>query len=264
MKDVSKTIGLSVVGFLLFLTLCMSFKVIRTGEVGVFVRMGEVTQRVTTEGINFKVPWIEKIVIMNVKVQKSEAEVAAATKDLQDITAKFAINYQIEKSEARNLYSKVGLDYLEVLVNPVIQDAFKSATAKYTAEEIITKRNEVSDVVIKFLKEKLSPYGINIVDLNIVNVDFSAEFNKAIEAKQIAEQNAKRARLELETTKAEAEKKVTAAKAEAEAMRLQKSNASAKYVELQRIEAQKAAIEKWNGQLPTTMSGGAIPFLNIK
>lgn len=141
------------------------------------------------------------------KVQKAEIDSTAATKDLQDVSMRFAINYRLNPENVVELYKKVGANYAEIILNPAVQEALKNATSAYTAEELVTRRSEVSKQIIEDLNAKVEKYGIVISELNIINLNFSEAYNNAIEAKQIAEQEVKKAQQELEKTKVEAEKK---------------------------------------------------------
>lgn len=241
-----------------------SFTTVNSGEVGIKVKFGKITESVATEGFNLKVPFVEKIVKVNVKVQKTDVAAGAASKDLQEVNANFVVNYQIDASKANELYRNVGKNYESVILEPAIQEAFKSVIAQYTAEETITKRSEISLKVVETLSDKVSDYGIFIKDLNIINLEFSAEYNAAIEAKQVAEQKVKKAEQELAQAKIDAEKKIAEAQAEAETMRLQKQEITKEYLELKRIEANLEWIKKWNGALPETMLGDSDVLLNIK
>ena len=136
-------------------------------------------------------------------------------------------------------------------------------TAQYTAEEIITKRSDVSMKMTNLLTEKIAENGIKVEAFNVINFDFSEEFNNAIESKQIAQQQALKAEQDLNRIKIEAEQKTVQAQAEAEALRLQKQEITEDLLELRRIEAQLKAIEKWDGKLPTYNGGDAIPFIDI-
>lgn len=234
-----------------------------TGYVGIKTRFGKVQDDVITEGMNIKVPFIEKIVKIDCKTQKVEVENATATRDLQEVTFKIAVNFNIVKNTANELYRSTGKNYEDIILNPSILESIKAVTAQYTAEELITKRSEVSNKMQETLKEKVEGKGFNIVDFNIIDLDFSAEYNQAIEKKQVAEQQAKQAQYELEKARVENEKKIENAKAEAEVMRQQNSEITENTLRLRELENQKALIEKWNGQLPTTALGDNIPMLNI-
>lgn len=236
---------------ILFFLFC--FRTVGAGQVGIITRFGEVN-RVATSGIAIKLPWpVERIVKMETRVQKEELESAAATEDLQDVNARLALNYALTNETALRVYKELGPEYKERVVTPAVQESFKSSTAQYTAQELITKRAEAKGKAYESIKSRLDKYGIRVVDLNIVNLSYSADFNKAIEAVQVANQNVARARQELETTKVEAEKQITAAQGAAEAQRLQQSTITPQLLQLK-------AIEKWDGKMPTTTAGEGTIF----
>ncbi|CAM3473083.1 Prohibitin family protein [Hydrogenibacillus schlegelii] len=143
-----------------------------------------------------------------------------------------------------------------------MQEVFKAITARYTAEELITLRQKVSEETKALLAERLRPYGIVVDGYNIVNFDFSDEFNKAVEEKLTAEQKALKAQRDLERVKVEAQQKIEQAKAEAEALRIQREQITPELLRLREIEVQRMAVEKWDGKLPN-VTGGAVPFLPL-
>ena len=208
------------------------------------------------EGINFKIPYIEKIVLMDCRTQKAEYTMEASSKDLQKVSNfTIAVNYNLTKDTANKLYREVGTDYKSVIIEPAIQEAIKSTTASYTAEELITRRSEVSAFATEAIFNKLNDKGISVTLVNILDLSFSVEFDAAIEKKQIVEQQTQQAKYELEKAKVENEKKIENAKAEAEVMKQQNAEITDKTLELKRLEVQQSLINKWNGQLPTTMTG---------
>lgn len=237
-----------------------SFETIGAGERGVVLRLGAV-QRVMTEGLNFKLPLFESVKTLDVKTQKEGAQSTAASKDLQTITAEVALNYHLQPEAVTRLWQSVGSDYKGRIIDPAIQEAVKSATAKFTAEELITKRPAVKEEIKLALTERLAKEFIVVDEFSIVNFDFSPSFNTAIEAKVTAEQNALAAKNKLEQVKFEAEQRVATATAEAEAIRIQAQaitqQGGAEYVNLK-------AVEKWNGVLPTYMMGNSTPLINLK
>lgn len=242
--------GILLLTVLLFL---FCFRTVGAGQVGIITRFGEVN-RVATSGIALKLPWpIESIYKMETRVQKEELDSAAATEDLQDVNARLALNYALTNDTALRVYKELGPDYKERVITPAVQESFKASTAQYTAQQLITKRAEAKGKAYDAIKSRLDKYGIRVVDLNIVNLSYSAEFNKAIEAVQVANQDVARARQELETTKVEAEKQITAAQGAAEAQRLQQSTITPELLQLK-------AIEKWDGKMPTTNAGGSTIF----
>ena len=245
-------------------TFCNSVATVPTGFVGVKTRFGQVQNTVINEGFNFKIPYIEKIVKIDCRTQKTDYIMEASSKDLQKITnLKVSVNYNVTKDSANKLYREVGIDYKTIIVEPAIYEAMKATVANYTAEELITKRNEVSAFALETLYNKLNDKGISLTALNIIDLSFSAEFDAAIEKKQIVEQQTQQAKYELEKARVENEKRVENAKAEAEVMRQQNQQITEQTLKLKELENQQKLIEKWNGQLPTYSLGETIPFLNI-
>lgn len=254
-----KYVLLAIIVIFLIITFFNSFKTIPTGFVGVKTRFGQVQDTMLNEGLNLKIPFIEKIVLMDCRTQKTEYTMEASSKDLQKISNfKVAINYNITKDTANSLYREVGVDYKTIIVEPAIQEAMKATIANYTAEELITKRNEVSAFALEALYNKLHNSGITLTSLNILDLSFSPEFDQAVEQKQIVEQETQKAQYELEKAKVENQKKIENAQADAEVMAAQNAQITDNYLKLKEIENQKAMIEKWNGQLPTTMTGSDV------
>jgi regulator of protease activity HflC (stomatin/prohibitin superfamily) len=248
-----------ILGILILLVLSLgSFTIVEPGEKAIVIRFGTI-QRVLEPGMSLKAPLIDRVVVLDVQVQKLETEASAASKDLQNTTARIAVNYQLEQGNEQLLYSMIGLSYQTTILNPAVQESVKAATAKYTAEELITKREAVREDIRKNLVERLKNRYIMVTDVNIINFAFSESFNEAIEAKVTAEQQALASKNKLEQTKYEAEQRVVQAKAEAEAIRIQ-SEALKENKGLVELEA----VKKWNGVLPTYMMGNSVPFVNIK
>ena len=240
-----------------------SFTAVPTGFIGVKTTFGKVSNSVIEEGLNFKVPFIEKIVLIDCRTQKAEINCSTASKDLQEVYLNVAINYNVNRTTAQTLYKEVGVNYASIIISPSLLESVKSITAQYTAEELITKRTEVSDKMEELLKSKIETRGFNVIDFNITDLNFSAVYNQAIENKQVAEQEAKQAQYELEKAKIENEKKIAEAEANAQVMQAQNSSITENALRLKELEVQQQFIEKWNGTLPSTLSGDALPFLNI-
>lgn len=242
-----RRIILLIIALFILTTIICSITTVPTGFVGIKTRFGQVQDAVIQEGFNFKLPYIEKIVKLDCRTQKTEYTMEASSKDLQKISNfKVAVNYNITKDTANDLYRKVGVDYKSIIVEPAIQEAMKATIANYTAEELITKRNEVSAFALEALFNKLQDSGITLTALNIIDLSFSQEFDKAVEEKQIVEQQTEKAKYELEKAKVENEKKIENAKAEAEVMKQQNAQITDQYLRLKEIENQKAMIDKWN------------------
>ena len=239
------------------------FVIIGAGERGVVLNFGAVQDRVMGEGIHFRVPIMQSIVRIDVRVQKSQTDAAAASKDLQETHSTIALNYHIIPEKANWVYQQIGTAYKERIIDPAVQEVVKAVTARYTAVMLITQRETVRHEIKELLKQRLVTYSIRVDDFSIVNFQFSKQFTQAIEAKQTAEQLALKAQRDLERIKIEAEQKIAQAKAEAEALRLQKENVTPQLVRLRQIEASLRAIEKWDGRMPKVTSG-AIPFIDVK
>ncbi|WP_294411837.1 prohibitin family protein [uncultured Ruminococcus sp.] len=250
-----------------------SFTIVPAGNTGVVLTLGEVSASPLSEGFHMKAPFVQTVENMSNKIQVYETPASAVSKDLQTVSSSIAVNYRLVSDKSPDMYKNVGVDYQTILITPVVQECMKSATAKYNAEQLITDRESVSNEVKTALDSKLNAYGIYIEKFNIVNFDFSAEFNTAIEAKQVAEQNLLKTKTEQEQAKViantEAEKKVIAAKAEAEAILKQaQAQADANKLLEESLSNKVIAyeqIQKWDGVMPkvTGKDGGLLIDVNI-
>ncbi len=218
----------------------MCIRSVDAGQVGVITRFGEIN-REAQSGLAIKLPWpIEQIYYMDTRIQKQQEEATAATSDLQDVSATLAVNYALNREEATRVYKEIGLEYRDRVVIPAVQESFKAATAQYTANELLTKRADVKQKALEIIKRRIEPYGIRVDDVSIVNFSFSADFSKSIEAKQVAAQEAERAKFNLER-----------ARLDAEAQNAQKQSLSAELL-------QKYAIDKWDGKMPQYVGGESV------
>lgn len=256
----------AVIAVVLLITLLSSIAVVPAGSTGVVTTFGKVSDTVMQEGLNFKVPFVQNVAIISNKIQKQEVEAAAVSKDLQTVSSNIAVNYRVGLQSSANIYKNIGSDYEAIVLLPAVQESMKSVSAKYTAEELITKRAQVGEEIKKTLEEKVNEYGIMIEKFNIVNFDFSQEFNQAIEAKQVAEQNLIKTKTEQEqaivVAEAEAKKKVIAAQAEADAIS-KKAKAQADANKLLNASLNDTIVEyekvqKWNGELPKATGSNSI------
>ncbi|WP_298317613.1 prohibitin family protein [uncultured Aquimarina sp.] len=233
------------------------------GERGIVQNFGAVQDVVLEEGIHFKIPIVQTVTIIDVKIQKAMTDAASSSSDLQDVDLSVALNYHIIPDKANLVYQTIGVEFKQRIIDPAIQEVMKAVSARYTAEELITKRPAVSTEMQEALTLRLLASNISVDAFSIISFSFSQTFTDAIEAKQTAEQNALKAKRDLDRIKVEAEQTIAAATAEAEALRLQKMNISPDLIELRKIEANLKAIEKWNGILPHVTGAGAIPFIGV-
>ena len=178
---------------------------------------------------------------------------------------RIALNFHLLPSAAVNAFRDIGPStdvVAERIILPATQEAVKAITARFTAEELITRRTEVRDAIGTLLKEKMQRHGLVLDEFAIVNFAFSRSFSEAIEAKVKAEQEKLKAERDLQRIEVEAKQKVASAKAEADALALQRQQVTAELLALRRIENERAAITKWDGKLPQ-VTGGATPFINV-
>ena len=242
-----KFLVMGIIAFLSIIFISSCFCIVESGEVGIRIRFGKVVKNETTEGINLKMPIIEKIQKMNIRVQKVEVNTDSSSKDLQDVNMSLVVNYHIDKNQAIDLYKTVGRGYEQVILTPAIEEGIKAVTSQYTAEDLIIKRSEVSEKCKEELDKKVSKYGLIVNDFNITNFRFSDEFSRAIEEKQVAEQKVLTAKQELEKERIEAEKKIVKAEAEKKANELKENSLTDNIIK-------EKFIEKWNGELPKVSS----------
>lgn len=214
-----------------------------TGQIGVVTQYGRVTGRELTEGLSFVAPFgVNDVSTYDIKVQKEVADTQAATKDLQDVTAEVVLNYHLNRGEVSKIHQSVGELYKDKVITPALSETFKSASSKYNASELITERAVLKKDVYDQLRERLGKYGIVVDDVSITNFKFSDSFAKAIEDKQVAQQNAERAKFNLE-----------AAQTDAQAQAAQAQTLSDNYL-------RKLAIDKWDGKMPQTVAGDGTVF----
>ena len=228
-------------------------KIVPAGHTGVQVHLGSVSEEVLSEGMHFVAPFVTQVVNMDNRVLKSEAQSTSASKDLQNVSSTIAVNYRLQQDSAASVFRNIGRNYEEVIIQPAILESVKAVTAQVTAEELVTERQRVSDLMKENLSEKISPYGITVELFNIISFDFSEEFNAAIEAKQTAQQNALKAEQDLRRVEIEAQQEIEKAKAEAESYRL-------KNQEITDNTLKMAWIEKWDGKLPAVSGGEGMMF----
>jgi len=264
MRSSSIFYAIVVVAAILLLVRLSPFVSVQAGHKGVVTVFGRVEPQALDEGLHFINPFA-RVVQISTRIQKTDSQGDAASRDLQQVTTHIALQYHLNPQDLSSFYQKVGLTYDETVVAPQIQETFKAVTARYTAEELITKREEVRAAIRDLLDKKLRDLtgnGLLVDDFSITNFAFSRNFSSAIEAKQEAEQLALKAKRDLERIQVEAQQKVAFAQAEAESLRLQKQEITPDLIKLREIEVQRQAIDKWDGHLPN-VNGGAMPFLNL-
>ncbi len=269
-KPSGKLAAIIIIVILAIIVIVSSVAIVPAGCTGVVTTFGKVSENEYNEGLHFKIPFAQEVITISNKIQVYEADADAVSKDLQSVSSKIAVNYRIMNDYSASIYKNIGSDYQSVVLMPTVQESMKSVCAKYTAEQLITMRAQVGDEIKTELENRVQEYGIQIEKFNIVNFEFSEEFNEAIEAKQVAEQNLLKTRTEQEQAiviaNAEAEKKVIAAEAEATSIKT-KADAQA---EANKILTESLSdelikyqtIDKWDGVLPR-VAGSANPLVAL-
>lgn len=235
--------------------------VVPAGHIGVVVTFGEVHQETLPEGPHLVNPFSSvkevDVRLITTKLEKS----GAGTKDLQQVHTDIVLNYRLDGAKVGHIYKEFGLNLEDRIVLPALNESFKATTAHYSSEELITKRDEVSAKIKEEIASKLAKYNVSVGDISLVNFGFSAEYQKAIEAKVIATQSKLQAEQDLARIEVEAKQAVARAEGKAKAIQIEVAAINAQggqqYVELKRIE-------KWDGKLPTTQLGSTSTMLNLK
>ncbi|MBI2659992.1 prohibitin family protein [Candidatus Woesearchaeota archaeon] len=241
-------------GIILFILILGSFFVVPAGNKGViFNTFTGIKDKTYDEGLHFKLPFFEKPYRFEVRTRVYNDDAAAASKDLQIVSTRVALNYHIDKDKVNTLFKNIGPDYEFRIIDPSIQEVVKAITAKHIAEELITKRENVKEEIKSSLKERLARSYIILDELSITNFDFSPEFNHAIEQKVTAEQNALKEQNNLKVVEYQAQQKITQSKGEAEAIRIVNEELlkSPKYIDY-------LTIQKWDGKMPLALGSGSL------
>lgn len=236
--------------------------IVPAGHSAVLMRFGAV-QGQLDEGMHFIMPGINSTEVVEVRTQKEESTGTAASRDLQVVTTTVALNFRVDRGAVGKLYQNVGKEYKARIIDPAVQESIKTVTAKYTAEDLIRSRTQVKSEVEQEITKRLAAYNI-LVEANgvsITNFDFSPEFNKAIEAKQVAQQEAEKQKYILQRAEMERQTAVAKAKGESEAAKL---NAEALKVQGGGLVIAREWITKWDGKLPQVSSGGGQYILDLK
>ena len=293
-KNITKIVILAIAALLLVILVADCFATVPVGSTGILLTFGKVEEgKALSEGLHVKLPLVQRIVPMDNRVQKLELNTEAFSKDIQTVSATLAVNYRLQEEKSFAIYKTHGTQYEQNIIVPAAHEVLKSVCAQYTAEELISKRAESSDMMRDELDAKLSGMGITVTDFNIIDFDFSDEFINAVEAKQVAEQVKKKAATENETAiaQAEREKQVSIKQSEAEAERVRieaeaqaqstliaaqaqadavklaadaeayRMQSEGRYVTAPLID--KILAENWDGKLPSVVGGDVKGILDV-
>jgi regulator of protease activity HflC (stomatin/prohibitin superfamily) len=252
--------GLIIFVLTLIILLPQSWYVVQPGHSAIHLRLGKIIREEREPGYYFKLPFIDSVNSIDLRIRKAskDIETMAMSKDLQPVSMGIVLNYRVQ--DARRIFEEIGTKFEEIIIDPFTQESVKAIVAKFTAEDLIQRRHEAKDMVIRELGDRMASKHLQLVDFNFTHLDFSREFIKAVEDKQIAEQQAKTAKNLTEKVKEEAVQMRTRAEAEAYSLKLKKESITGDLVKLQEIEARVKAIEKWDGHMPK-VTGGSTPFI---
>jgi regulator of protease activity HflC (stomatin/prohibitin superfamily) len=262
-----RTIGIILILVILFIILWGTFVIVPAGHRGVVLWWGSVEKRIMGEGLNFKFPIAERVIKVDVRVQPHPfKEIDAASKEYQMVKLTGMMNFHIDPSYVNDLYQKVGLDFANKVIDPAFNDFVKEVVPIYPITEILPKREEIRKRAMTKLGDNLARYYIIVDDIYFANIRFTPEYEKAVEAKQVAQQQVETQRQILAQREIEAQQKVATAKGEAESILVVAQGQAKANDALSRsispILVQYKSIEKWNGILPQ-VSGGAIPLIDL-
>ena len=255
-------VGLTVAGLVAFVVLILCgnpFAIVGVGERGVKVTLGKVSPESYLEGVHFVTPFISKIHVMDVKTQKSNPATTVFTKDIQQARLSYVINYNLQPENAHRMFREVGKDYKQTVLMPIVEGTVKNIIGGWNASDLIANRAKATSDILAKLQEQLDDNYINVTDFNITDIDYSDVFEKAIEGKVTAEQEALKAKNKTVQVEEEAKQKVISAQAEAKSMAI-RANALTQNKALVEYEA----VQKWDGKLPQYMMGNSVPFVNLK
>ena len=241
-----------------FIVLCNPFVMVGPGERGIKIRLGEVQPESYGEGLHLIFPFIQKFRTMDVKTQKNTLTTSVYTKDIQQARITYVINFNVQPDNVNKLFQEVGMNYLDTVVTPVVEGTIKDVIGKWNAQDLVANREQATREILVKLQNHLTPKYINVTDFQMTAIGYSGTFEKAIESKVTAEQEALRARNKTVQVQEEAKQKVIAAEAEAKSMAIR-----AQALSQNKSLVQYEAVQKWDGKMPQYMLGNSVPFINV-
>ena len=244
---------------LLLLIIANPLAIVGVGERGVKVTLGKVSPESLTEGVHFKMPGVSKVETMSIKTQKSSIATTVFTKDIQQARLVYVLNYNLQPENAHKMYKQVGKNYKDTILIPIVEGTVKNVIGGWNASDLIANRAKATSDILFKLQEQLDDNFITVTDFNITEIDYSDVFEKAIEGKVTAEQEALKAKNKTVQIEEEAKQKVIAAEAEAKSMAIR-----AQALTQNKSLVEYEAVQKWDGKLPQYMMGNSVPFVSLK
>lgn len=241
-----------------FLVMCNPFVMVGPGERGIKIRLGEVEPQCYGEGLHLIFPFIQKFRTMDVRTQKNTLATAVYTKDIQQARITYVINYNVQPDKVNKLFQEVGTDYVSTILTPVVEGTIKDIIGKWNAQDLIANRERATGDILMKLQNQLKDNYINVTDFQMTEINYSDVFERAIESKVTAEQEALKAKNKTVQVQEEAKQKVIAAEAEARSMAIR-----AQALSQNKSLVQYEAVQKWDGKMPQYMMGNSVPFINV-
>ena len=259
MEKEKKGITISVLILLiLFIIFCNPLTIVGVGERGVKVTLGKVSPQSFPEGVHLVMPFISKIKVMNVKTQKLSTPTEVYTKDIQQARISYVVNYNLMPQHVHEMYRQVGMNYVDTILMPAIEGNIKDVIGKWNAQDLVANRAAAASDILNKLQTQLASKYINVTSFQIIDINYSEVFERAIESKVTAEQEALKAKNKTVQVEEEAKQKLISAEAEAKSMKIR-----ATALTQNKALVEYEAVQKWDGKLPEYMMGNSIPFVNI-
>ncbi len=244
--------------FVIFVIFCNPVAIVGVGQRGVKVTLGRVSPQSYQEGVHFVTPFISKIKVMDVKTQKVNITTEVYTKDIQQARISYVINYNLIPQYAHQMYREVGMDYVDNILMPVVEGNIKDVIGRWNAQDLVANRAAATADILSKLQNQLKSRYINVSSFQIIDIDYSDVFEKAIESKVTAEQEALKAKNKTVQVQEEARQKLISAQAEAQSMKIRATALSQN-----KALVEYEAVKKWDGKLPEYMLGNSVPFINV-
>jgi regulator of protease activity HflC (stomatin/prohibitin superfamily) len=248
----------ALVFFVIFIVMCNPFVMVGPGERGIKIKLGEVQPEVYGEGLHTIFPFIQTFKTMDIKTQKCTVKTSVYTKDIQQAGISYAIIYNVQPNNVNRLFQEVGLDYANKIIVPVVEGTIKDIIGKWNAQDLIANREKSTEEILIKLQMQLSGKYVDVTDFQRTDIKYSNSFEKAIEEKVTAEQEALKAKNKTVQIEEEAKQKVIAAEAEAKSMEIR-----AQALSQNKSLVQYEAVQKWDGTLSRCIFVNSVPFNNM-
>ena len=243
---------------IIFIMFANPLAIVGVGERGVKVTLGRVSPQSFSEGVHFVTPFISKIKVMNVKTQKVNISTEVYTKDIQQAKISYVVNFNLQPENAYKMYRQVGMNYVDTILMPAVEGIIKDVVGKWNAQDLVANRASATKEILNKIQTQMKVRYVNVTSFQIIDIDYSDVFERAIESKVTAEQDALKAKNKTLQVQEEAKQKLISAQAEAQSMKIRATALSQN-----KALVEYEAVQKWDGKLPEYMLGNSIPFINL-